>query len=210
MIPGSVESLGASDQGSTQIGGEVAMSNESFDVNLQDVELVPQLTGMSCWAAAAAMVVGWRDRISIDPSEIASGAGEWAAYANGLNPANIPTLANAWGLTMESPQSYSVDGLRQLLERYGPLWVGAAVPGLHAIAVTGMYSDGAVENTYVRINDPWERGGSPDKPGAYRSTPGSGSKYVLSLADFAAEYEGAADFPSVSIQVLRSEGREEP
>src|SRR6187431_2829534 len=30
-----------------------------------DVQLIPQETDVSCWAAAAAMIVGWRDGISI-------------------------------------------------------------------------------------------------------------------------------------------------
>lgn len=182
------------------------MSDQSFDVSWDDVQLVPQLTNMSCWAAAAAMVIGWRDRISIDPSDVASGAGQWAAYADGLNPRDIPSLADNWGLLQEPPQSYSIDGMRQLLQNFGPLWVGAAVPSLHAIVVTGMYSDGSVDNTYVRINDPWGRApGSPGAPGSYNPTPGQGSQYALSLADFAAEYESAAvNFPDVSIQILHS------
>ena len=41
-----------------------------------------QRTDMSCWAASAAMVVGWRDRICLDPAAIAAGTGDWAGYAN--------------------------------------------------------------------------------------------------------------------------------
>ena len=185
------------------------MPNESFDVNYSDVPLTNQPTGMSCWAASAAMVVGWRDRICIDPAAIASGSGEWSAYTNGLNPADIPTLASAWGLTQESPQCYSVDGLRDLLQSKGPLWVGAAVPTLHAIVVTGMYSDGTDDNTFVRIDDPWDRDpGTPGAPGAYLDTHDKGSQYVLTLQQFAQEYEDAASFPSVNIQILHAEGRQ--
>jgi N-acetyl-anhydromuramyl-L-alanine amidase AmpD len=180
---------------------------EGFDSGWNDVELVPQMTGMSCWAAAAAMVVGWRDRISIDPSEIARGAGQWQAYADGLNPANVPSLARAWRLKMEPPQSYSIDGFRQMLETKGPLWVGAVVPGLHAIVATGVYGDGTPDGTYVRINDPWGRApGSPGKPGAYNPTPGQGSQYALTFRQFAQEYEGAANLPNVNIQILHSGG----
>jgi hypothetical protein len=107
------------------------MSGESFDVNFPDVELINQPTGMSCWAAAAAMVVGWRDQVSIDPTAIVAGTGIWSAYTNGLQPTDFQTLANAWGLTAEPPQCYSVDGLRTLLTNKGPFWVarrGARVP----------------------------------------------------------------------------------
>ncbi|MBD1844532.1 N-acetylmuramoyl-L-alanine amidase [Cyanobacteria bacterium FACHB-63] len=185
------------------------LAQQSFDVQWSDVQLVPQLTDMSCWAAAAAMVVGWRDRISIDPTEIAQGAGQWAAYTAGLNPADVPSLAQAWQLVMEPPQSYTVEGLRQLLERNGPLWVTAAVPTLHAIVVTGMYGDSTVDQTYVRIKDPWGRAsGTPGAPGNYNPTPGQGSEYVLTLQQFVQEYEGAATNPSaVNIQVLHAGGR---
>ena len=184
------------------------MSNESFDVNYDDVPLVNQLTNMSCWAASAAMIVGWRDRVSINPSEIARGAGEWAAYANGLSPSDIPTLAEAWGLTVEPPQCYTIDGLRYLLADNGPLWVAAAVPGLHAIVVTGLYSDGDPENTFVRINDPWDREtGTPGNPGPYLNSHDSGSQYVLSLQQFVEEYETPASYPDMNAQVLHCNGR---
>jgi len=184
------------------------MSGESFDVNYPDVELINQPTGMSCWAASAAMVVGWRDQVSIDPTAIVAGTGIWSAYTNGLQPTDFQTLATAWGLTAEPPQFYSADGLRTLLTNKGPLWVAAAVPGFHAIVVTGLYSDGTDDNTFVRINDPWDRDpGTPGAPGAYLNTHDHGSQYVLSLQQFANEYETPATYPGVTIQILRSEGR---
>jgi hypothetical protein len=184
------------------------MANESFDVNWSDVPLINQMTSMSCWAASAAMVVGWRDHLSIDPSAIAAGTGDWAAYANGLNPSDFGTLASTWGLTTEPAQSYTIDGLRDLVQSRGPLWVAAAVPGFHAIVVTGVYSDGSVDNTYVRINDPWDRDpGSPGQPGAYMDTHDRGSQYVLTLQQFAQEYETPATYPNVSVQILHVEGR---
>jgi hypothetical protein len=184
------------------------MPDQSFDVNWDDVPLINQLTNMSCWAASAAMVVGWRDRMDIDPSAIASGTGNWAAYANGLNPADFSTLARAWTLSSEPPQSYSIDGLREVVQSKGPLWVAAAVPGFHAIVVTGLYSDGSVDNTFVRINDPWDRDpGSPGQPGQYLNSHDHGSQYVLTLQQFAKEYETPATYPDVSLQVLHAEGR---
>lgn len=183
------------------------MANDSFDVTWPDVPLINQLTSMSCWAASAAMVVGWRDRLSIDPAAIAAATGDWAAYSAGLNPADFVTLARVWKLDAEPPQSYSTDALRVLLG-IGPFWVAAAVPGFHAVVVTGLYSDGDVTSTYVRINDPWDRDpGTPGAPGAYLATHDRGSQYVLTLRQFAAEYETPATYPNVSVQILRSAGR---
>ncbi|MEW5918517.1 MAG: papain-like cysteine protease family protein, partial [Gemmatimonadota bacterium] len=60
-----------------------AVAAAAIDVR-HEVQLVPQLTGFSCWAAGAAMLVGWREQMSIDPSEIARATGYWAQYAAGL------------------------------------------------------------------------------------------------------------------------------
>jgi Papain-like cysteine protease AvrRpt2 len=184
------------------------MPNESFDVNWSDAPLTNQATNMSCWAASAAMVVSWRDRVCIDPAAIAAGTGDQAAYANGLNPADVPALATAWGLTMEPPQCYTIEGLRDLVQSKGPLWVAAAVPGLHAIVVTGIYSDGSDDKTFVRISDPWDRDpGTLGAPGAYLNTHDNGSQYVLTLQQFTQEYETPASYPGVAIQILHAEGR---
>jgi hypothetical protein len=58
-------------------------------------------------------------------------------------------------------------GCARLLTNKGPFWVAAAVPGFHAIVVTGLYSDGTDDNTFVRINDPWDR--NPGNAGRARS-----------------------------------------
>src|SRR5262249_33763703 len=95
---------------------------QSFDVNWNDVELIAQPTAYSCWAPAGAMVVGWRDRVSLSPDTIASIAGRTTQL--GLNPSDRQALANAIGLTAEPPQSYTIPGFRRMIENYGPLWVG--------------------------------------------------------------------------------------
>lgn len=131
-------------------------NNQSFDIQY-DVELVPQQTGMSCWAAGAAMLVGWRDRVSIDPSEIARGVGYWSAYQNGLN-ANDTTMLSYWGLAYEAPQTYTVQGFVDLLARYGPLWVATHEGGPHIRVVAGISGDGTPDGTVLTIYDPWQRG----------------------------------------------------
>ncbi|MCG3158213.1 MAG: hypothetical protein DKINENOH_04854 [bacterium] len=169
---------------------------QSFDVNWNEVELVPQLTNMSCWAAAAAMVVGWRDRLSIDPAEIAAGAGRWQEYHTGLYPRDHAALGQAWRLVAEPPQSYTVEGFRRLLETNGPLWIGVAVPSGHAVTVTGMYGDGTPEGTFVRYNDPWPAG-----KGQHQSVKG--------FREFMREYENRATTNgpgNVNVQILHASG----
>ncbi len=174
--------------------GRVALrvASEEFDV-WHEVPLVQQLTGMSCWAAAAAMLVGWRDCIDIDAEEVAAGTGRWEAYRDGLTPEDVSALADAWGLVTEPERAYTVGSLRELLEENGPLWVGEASPGLHVVVVTGMQGDGTPHGTQVRIADPWPVG--------------SGERYSISFAELQRNLEAAAGLSGVPAQVLHTGGR---
>jgi N-acetylmuramoyl-L-alanine amidase len=165
----------------------VERSQSSFDI-WHEVPMVPQLTGMSCWAAAAAMIVGWRDCIDVRPEEVALGAGAWEEYRDGLEPSNVDALARTFGLVIETPRIYSVEGVRALLERFGPLWVGAGPTGLHVIVVSGMYGDGSPDGTFVRVLDPWPLG--------------RGERYTLSFSDMAANLETASDVAGVRASIL--------
>ena len=138
---------------------ETTRVHRAFDT-WNEVPLVPQTTGMSCWAAAAAMLVGWRESLAVDPDELARGAGRWHEFQRGLHPVDVAALAAEWGLVMEQRDDiWEVDQFRALLEQQGPLWVGEASPGLHAIVVTGLFGDGTPDGTRARINDPWPVGG---------------------------------------------------
>lgn len=128
-----------------------------------NVQLVPQQTGFSCWAAGFAMIVGWRDQMSIDPSEIARATGYWQQYQQGLNAEDV-TVMNTWGLVPAPLQTYTVEGFEDLLKNYGPLWVASAEPGPHIRVVTGMKGDGTPDGTLVYINDPWEQGMTAFQP----------------------------------------------
>ncbi len=166
----------------TPVHDEVASTSpvldSSFDIQYE-VELVPQQTGISCWAAGAAMVVGWRDRVSIDPSEIANGIGYWQQYNHpngGLSPDDT-TMFSYWGLVKEYPACYTVQGFRNLLQ-HGPLWVASEEPGPHIRVVSGISGDGTPDGTLVHINDPWEKGMT-----AFVST-NRGSTYTETYTEF--------------------------
>lgn len=159
-------------------------------INWDDVQLIPQPTDQTCWAAAAAMVIGWRDRVSLSPETLAQICSR--STLAGLSPYERETFAAEIGLETEPPQSYSADGFFDLLSQVGPLWVSKVATAEtrqgHAVVVTGMYSDGG--NDYVRIADPWDRVvGAPGAPGAYANTHGTGSRYIMRYEDFANEYE---------------------
>jgi N-acetyl-anhydromuramyl-L-alanine amidase AmpD len=180
------------------------LGGQSFTMNWDEVQQLAQPTNVSCWATAASMVLGWRDRMSLTVEGIAERAG--LTTATGLDPAQVGQFATDMGMTAEPPQSYTVEGFQQLLSNNGPLWVGAAVPGLHAIVVTGLYGDGS--DTFVRITDPWDRDiGAPGSPGAYSTSHATGSRYIMRWADFVAEYERAAtNFSRVNLQILHCGG----
>lgn len=186
------------------------MSEDSFDIHF-DVPLIPQQTissgeeSTSCWAASAAMIVAWRYNMSVDPTEIANLSGQWAAYAEGITPRDIPSLAQAWGLEMSEPRCFSIEDLRALIESKGPLWVAMAVPGGHVVVIAGIYGDGTPDGTFVRVNDPWERD-TTDKehPGDYCAEPGNGSQYSIGLYQFASQFETLSTYPDVDIQVLNA------
>lgn len=143
--------------GSRDLSFAIHRRRERFDL-WHEVPLVQQLTGMSCWAACAAMLVGWRDCIEIDAEDVARGSGRWNANRDGLEPKDVEAFARAWDLVVARPREISVPALRGLLEEHGPLWVGEASPGLHVIVLAGMYGDGTPEGTFVRIADPWPVG----------------------------------------------------
>jgi N-acetylmuramoyl-L-alanine amidase len=150
------------------------------------------MTGMSCWAAAAAMIVGWRECVDIDPEEVARGTGRWEAYRDGLEPHDVTALADTWGLTIESPKSYDIEGLGSLLARSGPLWVGEASGGLHVVVIAGMYGDGTLDGTFVRVLDPWPEG--------------RGERYTISFREFARNLEAAHDITQMRAHVLHADG----
>lgn len=150
-----------------------------------DVPLIPQQTGMSCWAAGAAMLVGWRDSLTLDPSTIASATGALAAYKHGLQPNDV-SIFPVWGMVAETPQSYSVERFYDVFNTYGPLWVAAAVPSPHIRVITGMLGDGTPDGTTLMINDPWETGM------ATFHLPNAGAQYTRTYAQFVGEMESLA------------------
>ncbi|MCB0263900.1 MAG: hypothetical protein KDH98_12155, partial [Calditrichaeota bacterium] len=143
---------------------EKGEGSESFDYNVPGiVPIIAQPSNLTCWATVATMMVSWKDSVSYPITDVMDSAG--AIYRTkfdnnqGLLGSEKPAFLAALGLTGEAPQSYSVQGFRNLLESVGPLWATTdELPGdgfaIHARIVTGMFGDGTPENTFLRINDP--------------------------------------------------------
>jgi hypothetical protein len=159
-------------------------------VHWPDIELVNQPTDNGCWATTIAMLMGWHDQTCIDPRTIAQQAG--CSIEQGLQWSQHRATALQLGLNPIPPQCYTAEGLYDLIEREGPLYVSkmatASTLSGHAVLVCGMYEDGG--QFYVRIADPWDRSvGTPGNPGSYQSTHSAGSRYIMRFEDFENEYE---------------------
>jgi hypothetical protein len=152
------------------------------------VPLIPQTTSMSCWAAGIAMIVGWRRGVIVDPVAIAAnpgGVSYLAQFQSGLDP-NDSTILRRWGLVTEAPRSYEPDAFGELLQRYGPLWVAASVPGPHVRVVTGYQPGVTAANAIVGVNDPWELGMNTFQ------WPNRGARYTRTYLQFTTEVETLA------------------
>ena len=176
-----------------------AMSGQSFGVHWDTTPYYPQSGGASCWAASAAMVVGWRDNRLVTDGEIADKVPVFNAYKTGLFPTDRRALADAWNLVPEPPASYTIDAWRDMLRYYGPLYMDmtwdTSGNGGHVRVLVGMDSDGAPDgsDTTMYMHDPW---------------PGTPGKIKLSFADFLALYEGRTgnEGGQLQYQILHADG----
>jgi hypothetical protein len=118
------------------------------------VRLFGQPTNMTCWSAAATMIVG---NMSVGPGNASLDA------SGGMlpSPDNIRRFGEGLRWRMYYPQTWTVSGLAGLM-RNKPLWAvggGSSPTGdwLHAIVLSGLWSDGAEDasGTMLRIHDPW-------------------------------------------------------
>lgn len=180
-----------------------ALNAAPWSINWDGVDVVGQPTDNGCWATTIAMLLGWRDQMSIMPASIAQQCGR--DIANGLPWSERANAAATLGLGALPPQCYLPEGFASLIENHGPLYVGkmasaTALTG-HAVLVVGMYFDGA--NHFLRIADPWDRPvGTPGAPGNYAPTHHSGSRYIMRYEDFQNEYEMAAAGNPAYVQIL--------
>ena len=118
------------------------------------VQKFGQPTSMTCWSAAATMIVG---NMSVGPG------GASLSAAGGLlpNPSNVEKFARSLGWRMHYPQTWTVRGLTELLRRKPVSAVGGggspAGSWLHAIVISALWRDGAEDasGTMIRIHDPW-------------------------------------------------------
>jgi len=155
------------------------------------VDLIPQVTGVTCWAASTAMIVGWLDNVNISVQEIVEGVGYWAQYDN-ENYSIDKSLASfdlnmfeVWGLVPDTRYTYSLESIADLLWNYGPLWVASdekltsnSSSNGHIRVIGGISGDGSEGGTLLKIYDPWDRNSNRFRRG------NSGSVYQETYSEF--------------------------
>jgi hypothetical protein len=167
-------------------------TESSYDYTVPGlVPTVAQPSSMTCWATVATMMLSWKNNQSFTIQEAMDRAGSTyrTMFDNnqGLPAAEHEAFAAACGMKGEPPMSYTPNGIRSLLENYGPLIaVADEAPGdkwaIHARVIRGIYGDGSVDNTFLRINDP-----------------AGGKQYSESFRTFANKFEEVADSPRLQI-----------
>lgn len=146
------------------------------------VPLVRQSKAKACWAAATAIMFGWKFDGDVSVEDALDAIGPvWRANYNqgetrGLRRQEKEDFLKAATLTFEYGASYAVEGLRDLLVRYGPLWFTVDNEfNTHATVVIGLFGSGAMEDTYVVYVDPAD-----------------GSEHRKPYAEYMRWYEGVA------------------
>lgn len=125
-----------------------------------DVTLRPQPSNVSCWSAAATMLLG---PMSVDSGGATRAPGGGLPAAGGTN---VEAFARSHGLRMHYPMNRPVQAFAELL-RGGPLWVAGVqslgvrsggTQSMHAVVVASMWGNGSREGTMLEIYDPWPPG----------------------------------------------------
>lgn len=170
-------------------------SGTSFDYTVPGlVPIIAQPSNMTCWATVATMMMSWRDNMSysIETAMDDAGAAYRAKFDNdqGLLGSEKPMFLAAMGLKGEAPMSYTVSGILTLLEMYGPLWATTDEDqtetfAIHARIITGMFGDGTIDGTSLRINDP-----------------DGGRQYIESFRTFANKFEEVAGTGDLRVQIV--------
>ena len=134
--------------------GVVAVEEDTQSVSIDyELELIPQPTDVTCWAASLAMVISNRDQASYSPQTVAEEAG--MDITTGYGWSSIQKAVRYWGLKEEGPRSAIPQEWERMLQAYGPLWIVEVGAPYHAVVVSGIEGDGTTEGTWVTLYNPW-------------------------------------------------------
>lgn len=129
-----------------------------------NVKAFAQTKAWSCWAAAAVMLLQWKNSIPFTEAQVAKMAGKTFedAFNNdtGLMGGEIANFAQALGLKTEAPQNFTATGYHNLLRAHGPLWIGSRLDAgssksrRHIRVLRGITGDGTSDGSTAWVLDP--------------------------------------------------------
>ena len=153
------------------------MPDDTFTPVDLSVQLVPQPTDVSCWAASMAMIVGNRDQTSTTSDAIAQAAN--MTTTDGYGWSDIENAVKQWGLTELGPACALPTAWADMLNAHGPIWIVETGAPYHAVVVTGVEGDGTPEGSFIIVNNPWP--------------PNAGAVERKAYADFENDFELGAN-----------------
>ena len=173
---------------------------ESFSINWDEVEQIAQPTDVSCWATAGAMVVGWRDQMSLtrrkrSPRSARPHHGDRPRSGAGRR------IRDELGLVAEPPSAtpsrlpHAPRDERSALGRRS----GA---GPHAIVVTGLYGDGNEHVCPGHRSRGIATSARRARPAPYATTHATGSRYIMTLGRLRRGVRGAPR-PTITASTCR-------
>ena len=123
------------------------------------VPVLKQKDDMACWITVATMMLSWRENGNYTVDELAAKLGDpWKLYydTNTGLPASAQTeFTKKIRLKEEPPANYILNAYREMLRRFGPLWIITGDElGAHARLITGVEGDGSYEHSLFIIIDP--------------------------------------------------------
>jgi hypothetical protein len=133
---------------------------ESIDFVVPGIIQPIRQIGPTCWAAASVILRSWKkqSRSLQVRDEIVKIGQEWLNYydlGTGLPFNRHQQFAEAAGMRVKPPASYTVGDLRRLLLRPSPIYVAftMSITAAHAVVIIGMSGDGTSVGTDLIIHD---------------------------------------------------------
>lgn len=166
---------------------------------MTDAKSFRQTKDWSCWAAAAVILLRWKNKGAYSELDVAKMAGRQFedAFNNdtGISGEQFAAFAAALRLKTEAPQNFTPAGYNKLIKAHGPLWIGSrldkgtANSRRHIRVLRGVTGDGSFGGSTAWILD-------PDKGRDYQSTM---TKFAAELEQIAREEIGSGNdlFPQV-------------
>jgi ABC-type bacteriocin/lantibiotic exporter with double-glycine peptidase domain len=127
------------------------------------VPLIAQPNHSSCWAAALAMMLSWKDsNRNYSPYDVNNQVPDKTLFTKGASVQQLLAIYPLFGMVAEPPVNFPEMKFLALLQQYGPIFVATFDFGSgHAIVVTGMDPHRDPDKATVYINNPCDQQNPP-------------------------------------------------